>query len=142
MVWVESWYAHPKPNVGGETGGNLNAGQPLLWQINSVTITTGARSVIASGSNTRIPVEGEAAGALAPVLAADGDRVAYTLDRSGPGGTDASAIIVRSLSSGAVLRRIEADGYVPQVGLVGQAVSSARRSTPGLRGRSFRLTRP
>ena len=122
VVWVESWYAHPQPNVGGETGGNLNAGQPLLWQINTVTISTGAGSVIASGSNTRIPVEGEAAGPLAPVLAADGDRVAYTLDRAGPGGTDASAIIVRSLSSGALIRRIDADGYVAQVGLVGQAL--------------------
>jgi hypothetical protein len=122
VVWVESWYAHPQPNVGGETGGNLNAGQPLLWQINTVSISTGAVSVIASGSNTRIPVEGEAAGPLAPVLAADGDRVAYTLDRAGPGGTDASAIIVRSLSSGAVLRRIDADGYVAQVGLTGQAL--------------------
>ena len=122
VVWVESWYAHPKPNVGGETGGNLNAGQPLLWQINAVSISTEARSVVGSGSNTRIPVEGEAAGPLAPVLAADGDRVAYTLDRSGPGGTDASAIIVRSLSSGAVLRRLDADGYVAQVGLTGQAL--------------------
>ena len=122
VVWVESWYAHPQPNVGGETGGNLNAGQPLLWQINAVSISTGARSVIASGSNTRIPVEGEAAGPLAPVLATDGDRVAYTLDRTGPRGADASAIIVRSLSSGAVLRRLDADGYVAQVGLTGQAL--------------------
>jgi hypothetical protein len=122
VVWVESWYAHPQPNVGGETGGNLNAGQPLLWQINSISITTGVGSVIASGSNTRIPVEGEAAAPLPPVLAAVADRVAYTLDRSGPGGTDASAIIVRSLSSGAVLRRIDADGYVAQVGLVGQGI--------------------
>jgi len=56
------------------------------------------------------------------VLAADGDRVAYTLDRPGPGGTDASAIIVRSLSSGAVLRRLDADGYVAQVGVTGQAL--------------------
>ena len=122
VVWVESWYAHTQPNVGGETGGNLNAGQPLLWQINAVSISTGAPSVIASGSNTRIPVEGEAAGPLAPVLATDGDRVAYTLDRPGPGGTDASAIIVRSLSSGAVLRRLDADGYVAQVGVTGQAL--------------------
>jgi hypothetical protein len=122
VVWVEWWFAHPPTGCGG-TGCNPNAGQPLLWQINSVSISTGVGSVIASGSNTRIPVEGEAAGPLAPMLAADGDRVAYTLDRTGPGGTDASAIIVRSLSGGAVLRRIDADGYVAQiVGLVGQAV--------------------
>ncbi len=117
VVWVESWYAHPQTATG--TGGNPNLGQPLLWQINCVSVTTGIRSVIASGSNTRIPVGGEGAGPLQPILAADGDRVAYTLDRSGPGGTDASAIIVRSLSGGAVLRRIDADGYVAQVGLVG-----------------------
>ncbi len=117
VVWVESWYALPPTGCG--TGCNEYAGQPLLWQIDSVTISTGVRSVIASGSNTRIPVGGEGAGPLAPVLAADGDRVAYTLDRTGPGGTDASAIIVRSLTSGAVLRRIDADGYVAQVGLVG-----------------------
>ncbi|HEY5436555.1 MAG TPA: hypothetical protein VIK13_15095 [Candidatus Limnocylindrales bacterium] len=118
VVWVESWYAHPQTGTG--TGGNPNLGQPLLWQINSVSVTTGTRSVIASGSNTRIPVGGEAAGPLPPVLAADGDRVAYTLDRAGRQDTDASAIIVRSLSSGAVLRRVDADGYVAQVGLIGQ----------------------
>jgi hypothetical protein len=137
VVWVESWYAHPQPNGGGETGGNLNAGQPLLWQINAVSITTGARSVIASGSNTRIPVAGEAAGPLAPVLAADGDRVAYTLDRSGPRATDASTIIVRSLTSGAVLRRIEADGYVAQVGLSGQALFFREAFDSGTPGSVF-----
>lgn len=135
VVWVESWYAHPPTRCG--TGCNAYAGQPLLWQIDSLTTTTGTRSVIASGSNTRISVAGEGAGPLAPVLAADGDRVAYTLDRTGPGATDASAIIVRSLTSGAVLRRINADGYVAQVGLSGQALFFREAFDSGTPGSVF-----
>ncbi len=120
LLWAESWYVHPQP-ANGETGGNPNAGQPLLWQIVSYSLTNGILSVLASGSDSNLPLIGEAASPQPPVLAAAGDRIAYAMD-TGTNGSASSTLVVRSLSTNAVLRSMRTTGYVVQVGLAGQAL--------------------
>ncbi len=119
LVWLETW--HDSPPVGG-AGGDPYAGQPLGWQLVELALPDGVLKTIASGSNTRIAVEGEAAGVNPPVIAADGYRLAYTLEAARQDAPFATRIVVMSLSTGAVIRQIDTSGYVAQVGLSGEAI--------------------
>jgi hypothetical protein len=75
------------------------------------------------GVDTGWQYDGIGSSATAPAVAASGDRVAYAVPRPNmPGHADASAIIVRSLPDGRVVRRLDRDGYVPQVGVWKQAL--------------------
>lgn len=131
LLWVEWWYAHPQA-ANGETGGNPNAGQPLLWQVVSDSLASGTLTVLASGQTSNLPLLGEAASPQPPVLAAEGGRVAFAMD-TGTRGVASSEIVVRSLATNALLRSIRASGYVVQVGLAGQALFY-RQTTDGFAG--------
>jgi hypothetical protein len=85
-------------------------------------VTSGGRSVIASGTNTRTAYQGQCADVNPPELAVDGDRVAYTLEATAPGAPFGNRIVVRSLVDGSVIRRVTTPGYVAWLGLSGHAL--------------------
>ncbi len=119
ILWVESWFTGtPRPC----TGCNMYPGQPMHWQIRSVDLVTRAVTVVQAGLNSRTSVEGEGAGPLPPVIAADGDRLAYTIEKARPDAVDGTLIVLLSLSSGAETTVFSA-GYVAQILLAGHALA-------------------
>lgn len=121
IVWIESWYTQPPINC-STTPCSAHQGQPVSWSLNLTTLD-GKTTKLDSGVVSRTSVQGEGASPLPPVMAGQGDRVAYAVPRLNvPRAPDASRIIVRSLPDGAVVRTIDAQGYIAQLGVFGQAV--------------------
>ena len=121
IVWVETWYPEPPITCQG-TGCSEHQGQPIAWALNLTTLA-GKTTRLDSGVISRIDVGGEGASALAPAMAAQGDRVAYAVPRSRvTGGPEASWIRIRSLADGAVVNTIDTAGYVAQLGILGSTL--------------------
>jgi hypothetical protein len=121
LVWVEIWYDRAPNNE--DTGGDPFGGLPQHWQIVSFDLADSTRSVVASGTNHRVAVGMEGAAINPPVLAVDGDRVAYTLEAAAPDAPDGNEIVLRSLVDGSVVRTVTTKGFVPWVGLAGNAIA-------------------
>lgn len=122
VIWVETWRDHPSP-PSNLTPGCTDAGKPLRWKISAMVLASRARTVLAAGTNTRTAVTGECADVNPPVVAADGERVAYTLEAPTPGKPAANRIVVRSLVDGTVIRRIQSQGLVHDLQLDGRAIA-------------------
>jgi hypothetical protein len=123
-VWVEVWRIGPTPT--SDCGA---AARPLNWRLVGLVVSSGVRTVIASGANTRIAYQVNCAAVNPPELAVAGDRVAYTLEATAPGAPFGNRIVVRSLADGSEIRRVTTKGYVPWLGLSGHAL--AYRETLG-----------
>ena len=133
IVWIETWYTQPAIDCGNRTPCSPHEYQPVSWALNLTTFDK-QTTRLDSGVVSRTSVEGEVAGPLPPEMAAQGDRVAYAVPRATvPGAPEASQILVRSLPDGSLVRRIDTDGYVAQIGMSGQAVAfrSALDVSPG-----------
>jgi hypothetical protein len=121
IVWIETWYTDKAITCNG-TGCSPHMGQPVSWALN-LTSFSGATAKLDSGVVSRTSVGGEASGPLPPEIAAQGGRVAYAVPRSNVQGMpEASQILVRSLPDGTLVRKIDTDGFVAQLGLFGQAI--------------------
>ncbi len=122
IAWLETWYTEKAINCTGVPC-SPHMGQPVSWALNLTTLD-GTTTRLDAGVVSRTSVEGEGAGPLPPEMAAQGSRVAYAIPR-GPiqGAPEASQILVRSLPDGALVRKIDTDGYVAQIGLLGQAIA-------------------
>jgi hypothetical protein len=123
VVWMDSWYAKPPTNCGGAVPCNPYAGQPVLWRVAAVPLAGGAETTLATGTSSRTSIMGEAAAPHAAVLAADGDRVAYAEDAPTKAAPEASRIVVRSISTGAIVRQIDTTGYIELLRLSGTAIA-------------------
>jgi hypothetical protein len=82
LFWVEIWYDRAPNNE--DTGGDPFGGLPQHWEVVSLDLADGSRTVVASGTNNRVAVGMEGAAINPPVLAVDGGRVAYTLEAAAP----------------------------------------------------------
>ncbi len=123
IVWMETWYTQAAIDCSTVTPCTPHQGQPVSWSLNVTPLTGGGTTRLDGGVVSRTSVGGAAAGPLPPEMAAAGDRVAYAVPRLRVAGQpEASTIVVRSLSSGEVVRRITTRGYVAQLGVWGQAV--------------------
>jgi hypothetical protein len=123
IAWVETWYTDKAINCGNNVPCSPHMGQPVSWAVNLTTFA-GTTTRLDTGVVSRTSVEGEGAGPLPPVMAAQGSRVAYAVPRLNvPGAPEASRIVIRSLPDGALVRTIDTDGYVAQISLFGQAVA-------------------
>lgn len=121
VSWVETWRDHPSPPTNAVPG-CVDAGKPLRWEISALVIATGRRSVVASGTNVRTAIGGECADVNPPVIAAEGGRVAYTLEAASPDRPVANRIVVRSLDDGHEIRSITTAGLVQNLLLDGQTI--------------------
>lgn len=122
IVWLETWYTQPEIDCTGLTGCGPHAAQPISWSLHLTTFA-GQTTQLDHGVDTGWQYDGVGSSATAPAIAAAGNRVAYAVPRRNvPGHADASTIIVRSLPEGRIVRRLDRDGYVPQVGVWGQAL--------------------
>lgn len=121
LLWVETWRRdHPTPPGYALC---LDQGRPLRWRIVVMVLATRARSVIASGSNVRTAIDGECADVNPPVIAVDGDRVAYTLELASRAHPFANRIVVRSLVDSTRIRTIATAGLVEDLALHGPVVA-------------------
>ena len=115
---VEAW--HPQASSSsGQIPGCPDAGKPLSWRIWAVDIATGSETVLDSGSNRRVAFGGACADVNPPDVAADGNRVAYTLEAASPAFPFATRIVVVSLRTGTTIRTITAPGFVMDLGVSG-----------------------
>ena len=122
IVWMETWYTRPPIDCTGQTGCGAYAGQPISWALNLTTFG-GKTTRLDHGVDTGWQYDGVGSSARAPAMAASGARVAYAVPRpKDPGHADASTIVVRSLPDNRVTSRLDRDGYVPQLGVWGQAL--------------------
>lgn len=122
IVWLETWYTQPPNDCTGLTGCGPHAAQPISWALHLTTFA-GKTTQLDHGVDAGWQYDGIGSSATAPAIAAAGDRVAYAVPRPDvPGHADASTIIVRSLPDGRIVRRLDRDGYVPQVGVWDQAL--------------------
>ena len=121
LFWVEIWYDRAPNNE--DTGGDPFGGLPQHWQVVSLDLADRTRSVVASGTNHRVAVGMEGAAVNPPVLAIDGDRVAYTLEAPAPDAPDSNKIVVRSLGDGSVIRTVTTKRFVSWIGLAGNAIA-------------------
>jgi hypothetical protein len=122
VVWLETWYTDPPMDCTNQVPCSPHGGQPISWKLNFTTLDGTTTTKLDSGVVSRISVEGEGATPLPPEIAAQGGRVAYAVPRTVSGKPQASRIIVRSLPDGAVVRTIDTNGYVAQLGVFGQAL--------------------
>jgi hypothetical protein len=135
VVWVETWRDLTTPSTGDASPivttaisryatvpGCVDAGKPLRWTITSLVVATGRRVVVASGTNVRTAIDGECADVNAPVIAAEGERVAYTVEAASRDHPVANRIVVRSLDDGHEVRTITSAGLVRDLGLAGQTI--------------------
>ena len=104
VVWAVGKYDRNSRRVPCDIGGGLT------WRIVAHTISTGSEAEIASGRH--VAVIGCAA--WAPTVAVDSEFVAYAQETSEPGVWE---IVVRSLTSGEVARRITSDRVVADIDL-------------------------
>ena len=122
LIWVETWRDHPSP-PSNAVPGCVDVGKPLRWRVVAILIaSSGVQSVVASGTNLRTAFGGVCNDIDAPVMAADGDRVAYTLEAGTRTNPFANRIVVRSLATGAQIRSITTVGIVQGLDLNGQAI--------------------
>jgi hypothetical protein len=122
VVWVETWYAQPAIDCGNRTPCAPHEYQPVSWALNLTTLA-GKTMQLDHGVVSRTSVGGQTASPLPPVMAAQGDRVAYAVPRLNvKDAPEASRIIVRSLPDNAEVRTIDTTGYVAQLGVFGQAL--------------------
>jgi len=122
LVWVETWRTGTATDCNGVVPCCPSQGKPLQWQVVGFDPTSQVRQVLASGTNTRIAVQEECADVNPPVLAADSDRVAYTLEATTPTAPFGNEIVVRSLAAGSIVRSVKTAGFVPWLGLTGTAL--------------------
>lgn len=122
VVWVEIWRDHPSPSS-NQVPGCVDAGKPLRWKVAALVIATRKASTLASGTNVRTAVGGECADVNPPVIGADADRVAYTLEAASPAHPVANRIVVRSLLDGTKVRSVTSTGLVRDLLLDGQAIA-------------------
>jgi hypothetical protein len=116
LYWVEIWYDGP-PHFADM--GNPFGDLPQHWQVVAFDLVRGMRSIIASGTNHRVAV-GQAGSTInPPVIAVDGDRVAYTLEAPAPGAPNGNKIVLQSLTDGSIIGTVTTKGFVPWIGLAG-----------------------
>ena len=121
FVWMETWYTDKPINCADLVPCSPHGGQPVSWALNLTTLD-GKTTKLDGGVVSRLSVEGEGSTPLPPEMAAQGNRVAYAVPRNVSGSPQASRIIVRSLSDGALVRTIDTSGYIGQLGLFGQTL--------------------
>lgn len=123
VAWVETWRIGSTGNCNGLVPCCPGQGRPLNWRIMGLVVASGLRSVVASGTNTRTAYQGECADVNAPALAADGDRVAYTLEAAASGAPLGNRIVLRSLADGSMIRSVMTKGFVAWLGLSAHALA-------------------
>jgi hypothetical protein len=123
VIWIQPSYAKPPMDCGNQTPCNRYAGQPVLWKIVAVPLDGGPVTTLTSGSSARTSFGGELPAPMPPVIAADGDRFAYAIDAPTASAPEASQIIVRSISTGAIVRQIDTIGYVEHLALSGRVIA-------------------
>ena len=121
LYWVEIWY-DGAPNL-VDVGGNPFGGLPQHWQIVAVDLSGGSRSILASGTNHRIAVGMAGATINPPVLAVDGDRLAYTLEAGTTAAPNGNKIVLQSLTDGKIIVTETSEGFVPWIGLAGTVMA-------------------
>jgi hypothetical protein len=120
LYWVEIWY-DGTPNLAEQ--GNPFGDLPQHWQVVAFDLARGTRSIRASGTNHRVAV-GQAGSTInPPVLAVDGDRVAYTLEAPAPGAPNGNKIVLQSLTDGSIIGTVMTKGFVPWIGLGGTVMA-------------------
>jgi hypothetical protein len=135
LVWVETWRDNPSPSPPTTvTPGCVDLGKPLRWQIVALTISTGASVTIDSGTNKRTAYVGECADVGAPLIAIDGDRLAYTVEAATTGQPLADRIVLRDLATGSIVKAIATDGTVEDLQLSGETLAY-RENTDASGGR-------
>ncbi|HZC33110.1 MAG TPA: hypothetical protein VE640_07465, partial [Candidatus Bathyarchaeia archaeon] len=139
LFWVEIWY-DGLPNL-EDDGGNPFGGLPQHWQVVAFDVASGSRSVLASGTNHRTAIGMAGVPINPPVLAVDGDRVAYTLEASAPGAPDGNKIMVQSLTGGSIIGTVTTKGFVPWIGLAGAVVAYREALGTNLDGRTVQDAR-
>ena len=139
LYWVEIWY-DGLPNL-DDVGGNAFGGLPQHWQVVAFDPASGSRSIIASGTNHRVAVGMEGATINPPVLAVDGDRLAYSLEAVTTGAPNGNKIVLRSLVDGKVVGTVTTTGFVPWIGLAGTVMAYREALTANLDGSSVRDAR-
>jgi hypothetical protein len=122
LIWVETWRDDPSPPT-QDVPGCVDAGKPLRWGITSLTISTGLRSTIDGGTNVRTAYSGQCADVSAPVVATDGDRVAYTREATTTSHPFGDQIVVRSVANGSEIRSMTTDGRVEDLNVVGSTIA-------------------
>jgi len=140
LYWVEIWY-DGTPNLAEQ--GNPFGDLPQHWQVVAFDLVRGTRSIRASGTNHRVAV-GQAGSTInPPVLAVDGDRVAYTLEAPAPGAPNGNKIVLQSLTDGSLIGAVTTKGFVPWIGLAGSVMAYREALGTNLDGwtvRDARLT--
>ena len=121
LYWVEIWYdgAPNLDDVGGNAFGNL----PQHWQVVAVDLAGGSRSILASGINHRVAVGMAGATINPPVLAVDGDRLAYTLEAATTDDANGNKIVLQSIADGKIVGTETSKGFVPWIGLTGPVMA-------------------
>lgn len=122
LIWVETWRDNPSPPT-QDVPGCVDAGKPLRWGITSLTISMGVRSTIDGGTNVRTAYSGQCADVSAPVVATDGDRVAYTREATTTSHPFGDQIVVRSVANGSEIHSITTDGMVEDLNVVGSTIA-------------------
>ena len=89
----------------------------LHWRITRLDRASGINSTIAEGTNVHRP-----GGAGLPVIALDGNDIAYNTQAKRSGQRDAVDIHVVDMTTGAELRTIESSGYVWDLALANESV--------------------
>jgi hypothetical protein len=134
LYWVEIWY-DGLPNL-DEVGGNAFGDLPQHWQVVGFDLAGGSRSINASGTNHRVAVGMAGATINPPVLAVDGDRLAYTLEAATTDAPNGNKIVLQSLADGQIIGTVTSKGFVPWIGLAGtvMAYRAVEVVGPGRRG--------
>ena len=114
LVWATGRWEYPST-------GNIPCGEggPMSWAVFARDLASGVDNQLAAGTNT----DYEGCGAFFASISIDGDLVAYAVEDHAKASNNASTIVVRSLSSGEVVRTIDTDLYVEQVDLSGDDVA-------------------
>ena len=139
LYWVEIWY-DGMPNL-DDTGGNPFGNLPQHWQVVAVDLVGGSRSVLAAGTNHRVAVGMAGATINPPVLAVDGDRLAYTLEAATTDAPNGNKIVLQSIADGTVIGTVTSKGFVPWIGLAGSVVAYREALATDLDGSTVRDAR-
>lgn len=139
LYWVEIWY-DGAPNL-DDVGGNAFGGLPQHWQVVAFDLAGGSRSILASGTNHRIAVGMAGATINPPVLAVDGDRLAYTLEAGTTDAPNANKIVLLSLTDGKIIGTETSKGFVPWIGVAGTVMAYREARGANLDGSTVRDAR-
>ena len=91
----------------------------LTWRVLTRNLITGEQRSLDEGTNT---VVGGCA-AFVPPVAVDGDQIAYVVEDPTPSSDIATKIVVKSISTGAVVREIKSDVLVGDLDMSGGTVA-------------------